>query len=305
MTKRQGARRTIHSAISDVLRHAARPLMVREIYDGIIERDLYSFGAQDPENIVKQQVRRHTKGLDFPTAAAMKYFQIAADGKHYTLLERPERVAPNVVRVASKRGPDRVVTVPRDDEADDGGKAGVEGPTHSEMQWRLLDLGVKMGLSVWAPRADRGRSWEGRTIGSVPRMLSRLPFPQWDKLTTRTIENIDVIWLERNAIIAGFEVEHSTAIYSGLLRMADLVTLQPNLDIRIFIVGAEERFPKFAREVARPTFHFLRKPLHSICKFLAYGTLVDRLDRARESGLMEHLKPSLLDSLAEPFSQEL
>ncbi len=29
-----------------------------------------------------------------------------------------------------------------------------------------------------------------------------------------------------------FEVEHSTPIYSGTLRMADLLALQPNMDIR-------------------------------------------------------------------------
>ena len=55
------------------------------------------------------------------------------------------------------------------------------------------------------------------------RKLSR----QFDDATNKTIELIDVLWLESDAIIAAFEVEHTTAIYSGLLRMSDLVSMQP------------------------------------------------------------------------------
>ena len=50
---------------------------------------------------------------------------------------------------------------------------------------------------------------------------------QFDDATNKTIELIDVLWLESDAIIAAFEVEHTTAIYSGLLRMSDLVSMQP------------------------------------------------------------------------------
>ena len=38
-----------------------------------------------------------------------------------------------------------------------------------------------------------------------------------------------------------FEVEHTTAIYSGLLRMADLLALQLNMQIRLHLVAPEER----------------------------------------------------------------
>jgi len=50
---------------------------------------------------------------------------------------------------------------------------------------------------------------------------------QFDDATNRTIELIDVLWLESDAIIAAFEVEHTTTIYSGLLRMSNLVSMQP------------------------------------------------------------------------------
>jgi hypothetical protein len=37
---------------------------------------------------------------------------------------------------------------------------------------------------------------------------------QFDDATNRTIELIDVLWLQADAI-AAFKVEHTTAIYSG------------------------------------------------------------------------------------------
>jgi hypothetical protein len=52
---------------------------------------------------------------------------------------------------------------------------------------------------------------------------------------------IDVLWLQGEAIVAAFEVEHTTTIYSGLLRMADLVSMQPNLKLDLFIVAPDER----------------------------------------------------------------
>jgi hypothetical protein len=54
-----------------------------------------------------------------------------------------------------------------------------------------------------------------------------------------------------------FEVEHTTAIYSGLLRMADLLALQLNMDIRLHIVAPDEKRDKVLREIKRPVFSLL------------------------------------------------
>lgn len=45
---------------------------------------------------------------------------------------------------------------------------------------------------------------------------------------------------------------HTTSIYSGLLRMADLMALQPNLDIRAHIVAHDETKDKVIQEISRP-----------------------------------------------------
>ncbi len=71
-----------------------------------------------------------------------------------------------------------------------------------------------------------------------------------------------------------FEVEHTTSIYSGLLRMADLLALQPNMDIRLHIVAPQERRDKVLREIRRPVFSLLeRGPLYEQCSFLSYESI--------------------------------
>jgi hypothetical protein len=44
-------------------------------------------------------------------------------------------------------------------------------------------------------------------------------------LRQNPIERIDVLWLKGRSIKRAFEVEHTTSIYSGILRMADLLAL--------------------------------------------------------------------------------
>lgn len=214
-------------------------------------------------------------------------------------LERPA----NLYKLRARAGDEEietVVSIPAKEEEEPAAAEDVpvaeEGPTHSEIQWRLLDLGSQMGLNIWAPRGDRGRAWQSRVIGDVPRMLANLP-TQFNEATTKTIENIDVLWLSGQAIVAAFEVEHTTAVYSGLLRMSDLLTMQPNLDINLYLVGPDDRYPKFAREVARPTFASRPKPLHSVCGFLPYSRLCDRLDEARN--VIRFLRPEFIDEIAE------
>ncbi len=194
-------------------------------------------------------------------------------------------------------GTERIVSVPSDEsEENEIAIAPTSDATHTEIQWRLLDLGSRMGLRVWAPKSDRGRAWNGAVINSIENLLEGLP-TQFDEVTQRTIENIDVLWLSGNAIVGAFEVEHSTSIYSGLLRMSDLLTMQPNIDIKLYLVAPEERYTKFKNEVARATFAAPNKPLHEMCGFLPYRSLCDRLDQAKD--FLPYLKPDFIDEITE------
>jgi hypothetical protein len=96
-----------------------------------------------------------------------------------------------------------------------------EPSAHTEIQWSLLKLGNDMGMDIWVAKNDRNKSHQGKAFNSLTKLKTTLPH-QFDEATNRTIELIDVLWLKGNSIQAAFEIESTTSIYSGLLRMSDL-----------------------------------------------------------------------------------
>jgi hypothetical protein len=168
---------------------------------------------------------------------------------------------------------------------------------HTEIQWLLLKLGSDTGLDVWVARNDRNREAHGRRFIDLPRLKGTLPL-QFDEVTNRTIELIDVLWLRGNAIVAAFEIESTTSIYSGLLRMSDLITMQPNLNIPLYLVAPDERRDKVIYEVNRPTFTRRTPPMNRICSFISFSTLRQNMERV--AGMSRYLKPEFLQELAEP-----
>lgn len=196
---------------------------------------------------------------------------------------------------SKKAGP---VTVPDSDREDSvTAEPAIEKITHEEMQWLLLKLGSDLGLDVWVARNDRNREFNGLPFQSVPRLRRELP-RQFDEATNKTVELIDVLWLDKGAIIAAFEVEHTSAIYSGLLRMSDLITMQPNIKINLYIVAPDERREKVMTEVNRPTFARLNPPLPTVCQFIPYSELKREIGQIGDR--VKHLKHQFIEDIAEP-----
>lgn len=194
--------------------------------------------------------------------------------------------------------PDKVVTVsiPEDEGAIDREPevAAAESRESIRVQALIARIGARMGHSVWVPRNDRGavlKEW----VEGTPHLLERLPL-NYDDATLRTVEQIDVIWLRGRSIIRAFEVEHTTSIYSGILRMADLLALQPNMDIKLHIVAPESKREKVFQEIRRPVFSLLDKgPLAESCTYLSY----DSLQELSEQKHLAHLSDTVLDDYAE------
>ena len=190
------------------------------------------------------------------------------------------------------------VSVPEPDSEPDAESTRDDGSdgarTSHQVQADLARLGVDLGLDVWTPRNDRERVLAALGRSDV-RFLERLPL-NYDEATLRTIENIDVLWLRRRSIVRAFEVEHTTAIYSGILRMADLLALQPNMEIRLHIVAPPERRDKVFEELRRPVFSLLeRGPLAELCTYLSY----EGLDELTALENLQHMRDSVIDEYAE------
>ncbi len=193
------------------------------------------------------------------------------------------------------------VTVPVDEDEDDGDALAAETIVPDvrqslKVQDMLAEIGATMGFRIWIPRADRGRIRD--LVQSVLRdaFLDDLPL-NYDQTTLDTIEQIDVLWLRGRSIARAFEVEHTTAVYSGLLRMADLLALQPNMDIRLHIVAPDERREKVFKEMLRPVFTLLdRGPLSRSCTFISY----ESVNELRALEHLAHTNDSIVAEYEEP-----
>jgi hypothetical protein len=194
------------------------------------------------------------------------------------------------------------VSVPDDEE-----EAEVETTEHlSEEEYRdsikaqakLSEIGEKLGLKIWLPRNDRSKIleiWKPQE-GSL---LEKLPLV-FDEATLKTIRNIDVLWIKRRSIVRAFEVEDTTSIYSGILRMADLLALQPMLDIKIHIVAPENRRDTVKKQISRPVFAVMEKgPLSELCSYISY----DSVDKLAKEERLEHMADTIVDEYSE-FTEE-
>ncbi len=191
------------------------------------------------------------------------------------------------------------VTVPEDDEAAEHTTG--EGTAHTEIQYLLARLGADMGLDVHVARNDQSRAWNGHRLGDLPRRRRQLP-QQFDPVTNKTIELIDVLWLEGNAIVAAFEVESTTSIYSGLLRMSDLLARQPNISVPLFLVAPEDRRERVIQQVNRPTFDSMKPPLVEVCRYISFENLREALAAAHD--YVTFLKPAWLQNISESCTLE-
>lgn len=174
---------------------------------------------------------------------------------------------------------------------------------HTKIQYLLLELGSKLKLDLWVANNDRSKTYKGKSFSDIAGLLDKLP-TTFQPATQKIVELIDVIWFHNNSIEAAFEIESTTSVYSGLLRMSDLIATQPNLDINLFLVAPEERRKKVNNEILRPTFTYInpKKPLSQMCGYISFENLIAKLADYEKIGVdYLSLKPTFIKSFAEYF----
>lgn len=124
---------------------------------------------------------------------------------------------------------------------------------HTQMQLLLTKLGKALGYDVLVASNDRGKSFQDDKFSF--HCLCGLPDLGVAEDVAATIDLIDVLWFEKGTsrVVCGFEVEKSTSIYSGLLRLADLALALPDHSIRIFLVAPDAREKEVLAQLRRPS----------------------------------------------------
>lgn len=141
---------------------------------------------------------------------------------------------------------------------------------HVRMQWKLIGLGLKCGSKVWIPLSDQKKIREQYQFEGF-----ETNFAAGLDTQTRYVENIDVVWKEEFRIDAAFEIENSTAIYSGLLRFSDLTLVAPNTMYPLFIVAPPAKRNRLIEQLRRPTFQKMH--LDRKVRYLSYEA-VEEID---------------------------
>jgi len=218
-------------------------------------------GAWTLEHLCWWHLRREPRGDESPYAAARRHPRRRRSATPVTSLSGPRAM----VREPAPPGAREPIRSPPQP---------VEQATarHTHVQWLLASLGRRLGCRVWVAANDHAREWQGERLGALS--IERLPPLGLDPEAERLVALIDVVWLRgANEVAAAFEVERTTSVHSGLLRMADLAALSPNLSFPLYVVTPRARLERVRRELSRPTFQ--RMDLHRRCGFFAEEELID------------------------------
>jgi len=138
--------------------------------------------------------------------------------------------------------------------------------SHSDVQSILADIGVAKGFDIWVPANDRGKLSESRSRNEH----FRPELPTAFAPVVDILQEVDVVWLQRGSSdVSGlFEVEHTTPIYSALLRFNDVYLFAKQSVQNFRVIADDSRRPQFVRQLNRPTFQ--ASGLNRMCTFLEY-----------------------------------
>lgn len=197
---------------------------------------------------------------------------------------------------------DFIISIPSEAETleDSLGSFGESGVDVSKQyQAKLAEIGEKLGFKIWIPLSDRGRVlkyWTPDCNSLLEELNVAFSGP-----ALKTVKNIDVLWLKTEFstnIVRAFEVEHTTSVISGILRLADLVAMLPNISIKLHIVADESRKEKVASEIRRPAFFNISN--HSIPKMCSYISY-ESIEEIRSERNLEKMRDEIIDLYAQNF----
>jgi type II restriction enzyme len=154
--------------------------------------------------------------------------------------------------------------------------------THTEVQGWLRDLGLALGFDVWIASNDVSRPYGDGRLGD--RCLRGLPQSIEQSPGADAVRLIDVLWIEAGTgrVAGAFEVEHTTSIYSGIVRLLDLALGDQDQPSRgLFLVAPDSREGDVRAQLARPAFS---RVADLKVRYLAYSDLEKNRDAMARFG---------------------
>lgn len=142
--------------------------------------------------------------------------------------------------------------------------------THEEAECILLKLGLLLGFDTYTP--DKSKEAFGESLSKYTTLKDLPPFTHEDYL--KTVKEIDVIWFREEFPEMCFEVEHTTGVALGLLRLYHV----RRFNVGLYIVAPKKVETKYTTEVSKEPF----RQVEDRYKFRSYE------DLAKFYSLVEH-----------------
>jgi type II restriction enzyme len=163
---------------------------------------------------------------------------------------------------------------------------------HTEMQYHLLKVGSSLGYDVFSAINDKSKSYNGNNFTFL--CAATYPLMETDKDTQNTIKLIDVLWYQKGTsnVVAAFEVEKSTSIYSGILRLTDLSYTIADGDETFYLVVPDGREKDVRLQLSRPAikgiktkinyilFSDLRQNCDALCRFGENHYVMEKISKS-------------------------
>lgn len=169
---------------------------------------------------------------------------------------------------------------------------------HTEMQYYLLKIGNALGYDVICAINDKSKNYSGNNFSFL--CVNDFPPMNTDQETVNTIKLIDVLWYQKSSsnVVAAFEVEKSTSIYSGILRLTDLACSISDGDEVFYLVVPDNREKDVKIQLSRPSikelktkikyilFSDLRSNCEALCKFGDNHIIMEKISKTGNSTVM-------------------
>jgi len=169
---------------------------------------------------------------------------------------------------------------------------------HAQIQVALLCIGQQLGFQTWIAQNDKGILYNQKRLCEHEGVVSDLRNVRLLESWTEAIHAallIDCIWFKNCKLMpAVMEVEHSTGVRSGLLRMQKFKDALPSFPSRWVIVAPDSDRERVLREAQAPQFRSL-KPMYF--RYSAVEELYSLCSRRKLCGITEEF----LDSFMEPL----
>jgi hypothetical protein len=123
---------------------------------------------------------------------------------------------------------------------------------HTRLQGMLLEIGNVRGFQTYCP--NKSPRFKNKALGEIATVKS---FPQFPGINIDIVRQIDVVWFEKSFPIHAFEVELTTGIWTGLVRLGELKRLSTVLHV---VTDSDEK--AFMRRISGDIFSELVERCH-------------------------------------------